>query len=260
MCFDHDARPPIEPIAGASLDSGPETLASAADGAAFRAFIARPTTPTGAGILILPDVRGLHPYYEELALRYAEHGIAAVAIDYFGRTAGQEPRGADFDHMPHVTAATWPQLEGDIRAGMARLREEAGVHAAFATGFCMGGRLAFVSATLGLGLAGVIGYYGWPTGPSRNGTPAPADIADRFGCDVLSIWGGADEGLPATVRDAFSAALDAAGVPHRSLVYEGAPHSFFDRKAVDFAEASAGAWAATLDFIRRHTAGLPIAG
>lgn len=254
MCFDHDARPPIEPIVGAALDSGSELLTSA-DGTVFRAFVARPVAPTGAGILILPDVRGLHPYYEELALRFAEHGVAAVAIDYFGRTGGTEPRGADFEYGPHVAACTWPTLETDIRAGVTRLRQETGITSTFTTGFCMGGRLTFVSAALGLGLAGVIGFYGWLTGASRQGTPAPADIADQFECDVLSIWGGADEGIPQAVVDTFDAALAAAGVAHRTIVAAGAPHSFFDRRAEAYAAASAEAWAATLGFIRERTAG-----
>ena len=49
-------------------------------------------------MVVLPDVRGLHPYYVELAERFAEAGIPAVAIDYFGRTAGVEPtRGDEFE-------------------------------------------------------------------------------------------------------------------------------------------------------------------
>ena len=40
-------------------------------------------------MVILPDVRGLYRFYEELALRFAERGIAAVAFDYFGRTGGR---------------------------------------------------------------------------------------------------------------------------------------------------------------------------
>src|SRR3990167_6766992 len=95
MCFDADARPPIAPIAGGALDAGPITRTSE-DGTAFTAFRAGADEPTGAGILILPDVRGLHTYYEELALRYAEHGIDALAIDYFARTAGPGRRGPDF--------------------------------------------------------------------------------------------------------------------------------------------------------------------
>ncbi len=92
MCFDLDSRPPIVPIAGGSMDSSSLTLTSG-DGATFAAFLARASSPTGAGIVILPDVRGLHPYYEELSLRFAEHGVDAIAVDYFGRSAGGEARG-----------------------------------------------------------------------------------------------------------------------------------------------------------------------
>ena len=96
MCFDHDSRPPIAPIAGGSLESS-EVELEAADGNRFAAWVARAAEPTGTGIVILPDVRGLHAYYRELALRFAEHGVDAIAIDYFGRTAGVGDRGPSFD-------------------------------------------------------------------------------------------------------------------------------------------------------------------
>jgi carboxymethylenebutenolidase len=254
MCFDLDSRPPIAPIAGGALDSG-STILRSRDGTEFRAFGARPARPTGAGILILPDVRGLHPYYEELALRHAEHGIAAVVIDYFGRTAGIDDRPADFDYQPHVGQCTWAGLEADIRAGFEFLASAEGgaPTASFVTGFCMGGRLASDAATLGLGFAGVIAFYGWPTGQHRSGSPAPADVADRIECPVLAIYGGADEGLSPEVRDTYDAALERAGVEHRTLVYPGAPHSFFDRKATEFADAAAAAWQEELGFIRART-------
>ncbi|MBI2775651.1 MAG: dienelactone hydrolase family protein [Chloroflexi bacterium] len=256
MCFDTDSRPPIAPIAGGALDAGRITLTSE-DGTDFDAFRATPAKPTGAGILILPDIRGLHAYYEELALRYAENGIDAIAIDYFARTAGRGDRGDGFDYAPHVPQTTWEALAGDIRAGIAALRATDGADRAptslFTTGFCMGGRLAFLSATLTLGLAGAIGFYGWPTGPSRNGTPAPADLAPMIGCPLLEIWGGADQGISSSVVDEFDRALDAAGVEHRSITYPGAPHSFFDKKADQFADASAAAWTETLAFIREQS-------
>jgi carboxymethylenebutenolidase len=256
MCFDTDSRPPIDPISGGALDAAHVTLNSeSADHAPFKAYVARPAEATGAGIVILPDVRGLHPYFDELALRFAERGVAAISIDYFGRTAGNEPRGDDFEHMPHVGAARWETLEGDIRAAVTHLRSLSPAPTSiFTTGFCMGGRLSSVSATLGLGLSGVIPFYGWPTGENRNGTPAPAESADRIECDVLLFYGGADEGLPAPVRDAYDAALDKAGVRHETIVYPNAPHSFFDRKATEFAAESADAWDKTLAFIGSHTA------
>lgn len=122
MCFDHESRPPIMPIAGGALDAGSIVL-TAEDGTKLDAFRAVAAEPTGAGILILPDVRGLHPYYTELALRYAEHGVDALAIDYFARTAGRGSRGADFEYAPHVSQMTWETIAADIRAGVASLRD-----------------------------------------------------------------------------------------------------------------------------------------
>ena len=258
MCFDVDSRPPIPPIAGGALDAGPVVLTSE-DGMAFDAFRAVAAEPTGAGILVLPDVRGLHAYYEELALRYAEHGVDALAIDYFARTAGRGSRGGDFDHSSHVSLMTWETIMADIRTGVATLRDPAWAGgrapaSIFTTGFCMGGRLAFLSATLGLGLAGVLGFYGWPTGPHRNGSPAPAEVAGEIASPVLAVWGGADRGITPDLVETFEAALRAEGVEHRSITYPGAPHSFFDRMAPEHAEASAAAWKEALDFIRAHTA------
>jgi len=258
MCFDLESRPPIPPIAGGALDSGSLVLTSE-DGTEFDAFRAVAARPTGAGILILPDVRGLHAYYEELALRYAEHGIDALAIDYFARTAGRGSRGADFDYSTHVPRTTWETLAADIRTGVATLRDvgwarDRAPTSIFTTGFCMGGRLTFLSATLGLGLAGVLGFYGWPTGPHRNGSPAPAEVAASIGSPVLAIWGGADRGITADIVATFEAALVTAGVEHRSITYPNAPHSFFDRTATEHADASAAAWQEALDFIRAHTA------
>jgi carboxymethylenebutenolidase len=259
MCFDADSHPPIEPIAGGAVDHASVTL-TGPDGGTFRAFEATPSQPTGAGILILPDVRGLHPFFEELALRFAERGVTALALDYFGRTAGTEPRAGDFDYGPHLAQTSWEHLSGDVRAGVAHLRGmDPAPRSVFVTGFCMGGRLAAVATTLGLGFAGAIPFYGWPVGPHRSGMPAPADVAGQIECSVLAIYGGADEGITAPIRAAFDTALDAAGVDHRTIVYDGAPHSFFDRKAADFAAASEAAWDETLTFIRRHTAGQPIA-
>jgi carboxymethylenebutenolidase len=254
MCFDADAHPPIAPIAGGALDGAVETL-TAADGNRFTAFRARAAEPTGAGIVVLPDVRGLFDYYEELALRFAEHGVDAIALDYFGRTAGLGERDGTFEYMPHIAQTTWAGLSADIRAAAAALRSDTDrVRSIFTIGFCFGGRNSFLASTLGLELAGVIGFYGWPTGASRNDSPAPVDVADRMTSPVLGIFGGADQGITADVVATFETALTTAGVEHRLISYPGAPHSFFDRAAAEHAEASEAAWRETLGFIEANAA------
>jgi len=260
MCFDLDSRPPIAPIAGGALDSA-ELVLEAADGNRLRAFRARAADATGAGIVILPDVRGLHPFYEELALRFAEHGVDALAIDYFGRTARVGRRGDDFEHMPHVQQTTWAGVSADIRAAVDHFRrdDEGRVDPVFTIGFCYGGRIAFLSSTLGLGLAGSIGFYGSPVGAGRSDIPEPIALVDRIDNPILGLFGAADTGIPADAVAAFDEALTKAGVEHRLIAYPGAPHSFFDRKAEEFQEASTDAWNRTLAFIRKHTAGQPFA-
>jgi carboxymethylenebutenolidase len=248
MCFDHDSRPPIPPIAGGALDAR-DVVLETPDGNRFMAYRARAAESSGAGIVILPDVRGLHAYYRDLALRFAERGIDAVAIDYFGRTAGIGDRGPGFDHMPHVPLTTYDGLQADIAAAAGHLRAETPATRLFTIGFCFGGRIAFLSTAFGLGLSGGIGFYGWPVGQARNGSPAPADVAGTFASPILGIFGGADEGIGHDAIETFETALRAAGVAHQLITYPDAPHSFFDRKADEFAATSAKAWDQVLAFI-----------
>jgi carboxymethylenebutenolidase len=257
MCFDLDSRPPIAPIAGAAVD-GKLIHLHASDGTEFSAFHAVPATPSGAAIMILPDVRGLHPFFEELALRFAEAGVEAVSVDYFGRTAGlvtDGNRGDDFDFQSHVAQIEWGKLLLDMRAATELLHGQAGVRAVYSTGFCMGGRAAYDAGTRPeLGMSGVIGFYGWPaSGAGRGGMPSPTDLAAEFTCPVLGLFGGADQGIPQPVIDEFEAALNKAGVENEIVVYPNATHSFFDRKAAEFQDASTDAWRRTLDFMRDHT-------
>ena len=254
MCFDHDSRPPIRPIAGGALDSRELTL-TAADGNRLTAFEARAAEPSGAAIVVLPDVRGLHAFYLELTMRFAENGVDAVAIDWFGRTAGLGRREEGFDYMPHVNETTWTGISADIAAGAAHARSLGADRATslFTIGFCFGGRASFLAPTLGLDLAGAIGFYGIPAGPGRAGMAAPAEVADKIKAPILGLFGGADAGIPPASVEAFDAALEAAGVEHRLITYPNAPHSFFDRKATQFAKESAASWEEVLGFIRSHS-------
>lgn len=253
MCFDLDSEPPIPPIAGAAVD-GRSLELRAPDGNRFSAYLASAEHPTGAGMIVLPDVRGLHRYYEELALRFGEAGIDAIAIDYFGRTAGIGDRTDGFDYQPHVAELTWEGVLADVRAAADALNAEGRVKALFSVGFCMGGRLSFALGTVkGLGLTGVVGFYGWPAGQHRSGSPSPTDQAAQIGAAVLGIFGGADQGIGPEDVAAFEAALKGAGVDHRIVTYPQAPHSFFDRKQADFAEASTAAWGELLEFVHERT-------
>src|SRR5919201_1045195 len=167
MCFELDSSPPVPVLSGAAV-SHDDLVLTSRDGTEFASFAATPEEPTGAGVVILPDVRGLYRFYEELALRFAERGIAAIAIDYFGRTAGVAKRPNDWDYMDHVQRTTPEGIQADVAAAVEYLRGR-GVRSIFTVGFCFGGRNSWLAATAGHGLAGAIGFYGMPA--ERNGVP-----------------------------------------------------------------------------------------
>ena len=127
MCYDDNAIPPPPP-GSAGAAQGEKLVLVAEDGNRFYAYLAWPEHPSNAQILIYPDVRGLHKFYEELAMRFAEVGITALAIDYFGRTAGLSARDASFDYMPHVVEMTADGFSADVDAALAYLREGDGAH------------------------------------------------------------------------------------------------------------------------------------
>ena len=141
-------------------------------------------------------------------------------------------------------------MQADTAAAVAWLRER-GCTSIFTVGFCMGGRHSWLAAAAGHGLSGAVGFYGRP-GEGRDGAPGPAQVADRIEAPILALQAGADQNITAEDNEAFKTALESAGVEHELVEYEGAPHSFFDRKQEDFAEASADAWQRTLDFIEAH--------
>jgi carboxymethylenebutenolidase len=243
MCYTDDARPPLPPVGGAASDYGDIHL-TAADGNRLMAYYARAQEPTGAGIVVMPDVRGLHSFYKELAQRFAEAGIDAVAIDYFGRTAGDGSRDEGFEYRPHLDQTTPEGISADVRAAVEYLRTEEGDASVFTVGFCFGGAQSWRQSAAGHGLAGAIGFYGVPE-RVRSAIP-------QMEAPLLLLVAGADF-TPLEEFQRFDRELSEAGVPHRMVVYEGAPHSFFDRGFAEHEQAAADAWRQMLDFMKEHT-------
>ena len=243
MCFELDSLPPIPVISGAAV-SYDDIVLEAKDGNRFAAFTAAPDEPNGIGVVILPDVRGLYRFYEELALRFAERGYTAVAFDYFGRTAGTEKRDDSFEYMPHVQQTTPEGVRADVGAVVDYLRGR-GLETIFTVGFCFGGRHSWLAAADGHGLAGAIGFYGRPQDAIQH--------AGEIEAPILALQAGADQHITSEDNAAFERALTDAGVEHELVTYEGAPHSFFDRKQEEFVEASDDAWKRVLAFIEEHS-------
>ncbi len=242
MCYSDDARPPLPPVSGGAASDGDLTL-QAADGTAIMAYAARAAKPTGIGVAILPDVRGLHDFYRELAVRFAEAGYDAVAVDYFGRTAGAGSRDEGFEYRPHVEQTTPAGVDADAAAAIAYLRSADGgaVRHVFTVGFCFGGSNSWRQSASQPGLAGAIGFYGRPE--------RVRDVIAEMKAPLLVLVAGADF-TPLADFEQFDHELDAAGVPHTMVVYEGAPHSFFDRTFAEHRAACDDAWRQMMMFMQ----------
>jgi carboxymethylenebutenolidase len=242
MCFDDDSAPPIPAISGAAVSHDDLTL-TAADGNQFAAFRAMPDGAATTGVIVLPDVRGLYHFYEELALRFAERGYAALAMDYFGRTLGVGKRENDWDYMSHVKQLTMDELQQDIAACANDLRA-AGCTSLFTIGFCFGGSTSWAAAAFGHGLNGAIGYYGRP---ERMLAHVP-----QIDAPLLILQAGDDANITHEHNLELEHALRDADKDYELVEYDGAPHSFFDRKQEEFGEASDDAWRRVLEFITRY--------
>jgi carboxymethylenebutenolidase len=255
MCYETTARPPLPPIGGGAGIAGSEDIVlQAADGTQLLAFSARSVDPDSPGIVVLPDVRGLHPFYKDLAIRFAEVGVHSTAIDYFGRTAGLGHRDRDFDFMSHVMQTKPDTIAQDVAAGVAHLRSDAGRKAkdVYTIGFCFGGRASFNQAARGHGLGGVIGFYGVVQQREPSDHQAPVLIGSSYECPVLGLFGGADQAIPVDEVERFGKVLDESGVQNEIVIYDGAPHSFFDRSFEEHKEACDDAWGRILNFVGRQ--------
>src|SRR3954464_12074159 len=145
MCFPFDAIVPELPagfrvMAGGA--AGERLTLTSADGTGFSAYLARAEGPTG--VVVLPDVRGLFRFYEQLAERFAAAGHSAISIDYFGRTAGLGPRDEDFEYMPHVQQTRPETVAQDVRAAIEAWDDGTGAGTIVTAGFYFGGAQSFM--------------------------------------------------------------------------------------------------------------------
>lgn len=246
MCYADDARPPLPPISGAASDHGDLVLTSS-DGTKFGAYFARASKPSGAGMVVLPDVRGLHQFYKELTQRFAEAGIDSVAFDYFGRTAGIGRRDDSFEYMPHVEKTTPEGIAADTQQAIDYLKSKDGgaVKSVFTVGFCFGGSNSWNQSAFHPDLNGCIGFYGRP---SRTDA-----YVSKMKAPLLLMIAGADFATPVEQSRELERKLAEAGVPHEMHVYDGAPHSFFDRAYDQWKDACDDAWRRMLDFVKKHS-------
>ncbi|TMF30815.1 MAG: dienelactone hydrolase family protein [Chloroflexi bacterium] len=219
------------PRPAAALNEEERTL-RAGDGAALREFVAQPATGLRRGaVLIIHDIWGYTDFYKDLARRITEHGYAAVLVDFFGRQGdlpeamrapertGTKPE-AMARAMRRAQQLTDERFLADMQAAVDDLQARGASHVA-CWGFCMGGRLADVSAARVRGLSGAVAYYGHLQ--AEPGRLSPLQLAAEIRIPLLGVFGGAD---PNITSDQIAAFRDALKTDAEIVTYPGAPHGF----------------------------------
>ena len=120
----------------------------------------------------------------------------------------------------------------------------------FTLGFCFGGSNSWIMAQTVNGITGVVGMYGNPMRPQRDGSESVIERVQDLRARLLGLLGGTDQGFPQEDIEKFDRALTEAGVVHKLVTYPGAPHSFFDRHYEQHPDAVDDSWRRVLDFIQ----------
>lgn len=215
------------------------------------AFFSRAAKPRGIGVVVIHAKRGLLPFYKTLTERLAEVGIDAVAFDFYGRTAGDGPRDERFDFETHYEMVRQRDaragVNNDVRAAVDFLKSAVGgaVDSVFTLGFCFGGSVSWWQSAIEPRLSGCIGLYGSPR--------YVHDLVPNMLAPLLLLIAGDDDFISQEEIDDFQSKLRDAHVPFAAKTYPGAPHSFFDFRHEQYAEAARDAWDRILRFLERHS-------
>jgi carboxymethylenebutenolidase len=249
----------VDGISSAAVQSSWQLLAGP-DDLPLRCWWSRPAGQRPrAAVLVLPEVFGLNAWVRGVADRLAAEGFAALAVPVFARTAPDLELGYDeqglLEGRRHRDAVTADQLLADLGCVIGWLESQPGLEGrpVGCVGFCFGGHLAMLAATLPQVLA-TCDFYGARVSTFRPGGGEPTlNLLPQVQGHLLCLAGSADPLMPAAELAAIEAALQAANQSHpgqsfRQLVLPDAGHGFMCEARADFQpQAARLGWAAMLD-------------
>ena len=231
------------------LEAGMTTLAVGAP-----AYLARPLA--GANfpiILVAQEIFGLHEHIRDIVRRFAKLGFLAIAPDFLIRYG--DPQDAPDIEAIRAIVAKVPDAETmeifDQALACAATKGGDAKRAAI-TGFCWGGRIAWLYASHNPQLLACIPWYGRLDGPHTPAQPHwPIDIAGELKTPTLGLYGGADPSIPTELIETMRERLKKAQAPAEIIVYADAPHAFFaDYRDSYRPDAASDAWERALAFLR----------
>lgn len=209
-------------------------------------YLALPETGSGAGVVVLQEWWGLVPHIKSISDRFAAAGFVALAPDLYGGQSTTSPDAAGRMMM----ALNIEQTAQDLEKAIAYLLDHPAVTSpkVGVVGFCMGGQLALLAATLSDRVGAVIDFYG--IHPSVD-----LDVS-KLQAPVLAFFGGQDASVPLETAEALVARIRHANKPIEAQFYAAAGHAFFNdaRPEAYNPAAAADAWPRSVQFFEQHLA------
>jgi len=222
----------------------------------MQGYVARPHNDRArAGLLVFQEAFGVNAHIRDITERFAREGCHAIAPELFHRTAPRfEGDYTNFEAvMPHVRALKDRDMEADVRAAWAWLRENLGVQEIpiACIGFCLGGRVFFLTNSV-LPVKAAISFYGGGIAPNPMG-PGLLSRAGDLHAPQLLFWGGLDKHIGPEQAQAVAEALRKAGKRFVNVEFGDADHGFFcDARASYNPAAAQQSWALTHVFLNSY--------
>jgi carboxymethylenebutenolidase len=220
---------------------------------AMPTLLALPEKLPAPGILIINDVFGRSPFYDQLARRLAQAGFVAATPEYFFRE-GSLPEPTREAAMARAKRLDFKRWGRDMSAAIDWLRGRPEVNGTVGTiGFCMGGTQVLLLAARRDDIAATVSYYGFPADARTEASPL--EVGAKMHGPILGHWGDRDESAGMDNVEKLRGSLEAAGVAHEFHIYPGLGHGFLkasleDEKTPGYGQACTS-WRRTLDFYRR---------
>ncbi len=211
------------------------------------------------GIIVVMEAFGLNDHIKDVARRLAAEGFVTLAPDLYYREAVRVTSYEDLPQAIGLMTGLWDdKIVADMDAAVGFLRRQPGLRGdrVGVTGFCMGGRVSFLTACRNRDIAAAVPFYGGgiASGERSPRQPVPPiELAGQLRCPVLAFFGGDDPFIPSADVERVRATLATLGPQHEVVVYDGAPHGFFCNERSSYRpDAAKDAWARTLRFFRSH--------
>ena len=226
------------------------------------AYISRPEKASGPlpVVIVVSEIFGVHEYIADTTRRFAKLGYLAIAPEFFTRAGDPNSFGTVAEIQSNIVAKTPdPQVLGDLKAAITWAGKNGGdLKKVAVTGFCWGGRITWLAATMPEVKAGVAWYGRLVGDKTANNPKQPVEIAADLKAPVLGLYGSADTGIPLDTVDQMKAALskassNPAAKTSKFEIYPEAPHAFHADYRATYREGPAkDAWAKCLAWFKQH--------